>query len=50
MTPGPLARAVRGLAAAGAAVAAYTLVVPPRYLRWGTTDVAIEDAPQGAAS
>jgi hypothetical protein len=38
MSPGPIARAVRGLAAAGAAVAAYALVVRPWYLRWGATD------------
>ena len=29
---------MRGLFAAGAAVAAYLLVVRPRYLRWGATD------------
>jgi hypothetical protein len=38
MTTGPIARAVRGLVATGAAVAAYTLVVRPWYLRWGATD------------
>jgi hypothetical protein len=38
MNPRPIARAVRGLFAAGAAVAAYLLVVRPRYLRWGATD------------
>jgi hypothetical protein len=38
MSPGASARALRGLAAACAAVAAYTLVVRPRYLRWGASD------------
>jgi len=38
MNRGAGGRAVRGLAAAGAAVAAYALVARPRYLRWGATD------------
>jgi hypothetical protein len=38
MRLGAVARAVRGLAAAGAAVAVYALVVRPRYLRWGADD------------
>jgi hypothetical protein len=38
MNPGPVARTLRGLAAAGAAVAAYALVARPWYLRWGATD------------
>jgi hypothetical protein len=38
VNPRRIARLVRGLAAAGAAGAAYTLVLRPRYLRWGATD------------
>jgi hypothetical protein len=47
MSQGPIAEAVRAFAAAGTAVAAYTLLVPPWYLRWGATDNEVARALSG---
>jgi hypothetical protein len=43
----PGARALRGLATAGATVAPYALLARPRYLRWGATDEEVARALPG---